>query len=44
MSERGTCRYEPETIGYMWYDYDENKHLNPPLKHRDTANKRSTLA
>lgn len=28
----------------MWFDYDENKHLNPPLKHRDTANKRSTLA
>jgi glycosyltransferase involved in cell wall biosynthesis len=20
----------------MWFDYDENKHLNPPLKHRDT--------
>ncbi|TFZ03828.1 glycosyltransferase family 2 protein [Ramlibacter humi] len=19
----------------MWFDYDENKHLNPPLKHRD---------
>jgi glycosyltransferase involved in cell wall biosynthesis len=20
----------------MWFDYDENKHLNPPLKNRDT--------
>jgi hypothetical protein len=19
----------------MWFDYDENKHLNPPLKHRN---------
>jgi glycosyltransferase involved in cell wall biosynthesis len=23
----------------MWFDYDENKHLNPPLKHRDTRRK-----
>ncbi len=24
----------------MWFDYDENKHLNPPLKHRDPRHKR----
>jgi glycosyltransferase involved in cell wall biosynthesis len=23
----------------MWFDYDENKHLNPPLKYRDTRRK-----
>lgn len=23
----------------MWFDYDENKHLNPPLKHRDVRRK-----
>ncbi|ACV33442.1 glycosyltransferase family 2 protein [Accumulibacter sp.] len=23
----------------MWFDYDENKHLNPPLKHRETRRK-----
>lgn len=23
----------------MWFDYDENKHLNPPLKHREISSK-----
>ena len=23
----------------MWFDYDENKHLNPPLKHRESRRK-----
>jgi glycosyltransferase involved in cell wall biosynthesis len=25
----------------MWFDYAENKHLNPPLKHRDIARRAS---
>lgn len=28
----------------MWFDYEENKHLNPPLKHRNTRQKRTTVA
>jgi glycosyltransferase involved in cell wall biosynthesis len=25
----------------MWFDYEENKHLNPPLRHRDVRRRRS---
>lgn len=27
MSERGTCRYEPETIGFTWFDDDDVEHF-----------------
>jgi len=27
----------------MWFDYEENKHLNPPLRHRDTHRTRKLI-
>lgn len=31
------------SLGFaMWFDYEENKHLNPPLQHRDVKRKKQT--